>query len=107
LHAPPGRDLRETPHDRAGIAFHVICAVSVQSCVFARIGMHYQRYGKAHRKCIWSDEIGLIRCIHCISAVNHAGAESSPRAGRAIDDDSDEVHGFSFQLVGMTEWLQI
>ncbi|WP_220497629.1 hypothetical protein, partial [Burkholderia contaminans] len=43
--------------------------------------MHYQRYGKAHRKCIWSDEIGLIRCIHCISAVNHAGAASSRRHG--------------------------
>ncbi len=74
---------------------------------FRPYSMYYQRYGKAHRKCIWSDEIGLIRCNHCISAVNHARAASSPRDKRAIDDDSDEVRGFPYQLVGMTEWLQI
>ena len=65
--------------------------------------MHYQRYGKAHKKCIWNNEIGLIRCNHCISAVKHAGATSGSPAKRTIDAESDEVRGFPYQFVGTTE----
>jgi hypothetical protein len=62
--APPCHSHRAIPHIRAGIAFSRRSHHSAPFPLFRTFSMHYQRYGKAHRKCIGTDVIGLIRCIH-------------------------------------------